>query len=410
MRIALALDEHLTRTLLDDLPLAGAEVIASLTPDTLAGAEQDLPDADALIVPADPVLLRPALLAACDRAGLRILLLGDGDAAERLARRHGLHPALSSESSAWQIVEALQSERRSTPVAPQEGRLLAVWGPHGAPGRTSLAIELSAALAAREGRVALIDADAYAPAIALLLGLTDDGPGIAAACRRAELGSLDAPELSRLAVPLETNAGTVEVLAGLNRPTRWPELSAERLRATLLACRSWAAHTVIDVAPPLDADEELLSDLQVPRRNAATRTVLEEVDQVFAVTSADPLGIARFVRAHAEVRAHIGSTPMTVLVNRVRTGPLGIDARGQIRRALDRFSGITDVQFLPDDPRALDAALLHSRPVADVVPRAPFASAVRRLANGVAAPSAADAVPLRRERRRSSRRLLALPR
>ncbi|GAA2920434.1 MinD-like ATPase involved in chromosome partitioning or flagellar assembly [Microbacterium keratanolyticum] len=410
MRIALALDEHLTRTLLDDLPLAGAEVIASLTPDTLAGAEQDLPDADALIVPADPVLLRPALLAACDRAGLRILLLGDGDAAERLARRHGLHPALSAESSAWQILEALQSERRSTPVAPQEGRLLAVWGPHGAPGRTSLAIELSAALAAREGRVALIDADTYAPAIALLLGLTDDAPGIAAACRRAELGSLDAPELSRLAVPLAANAGTVEVLAGLNRPTRWPELSAERLRATLLACRSWAAHTVIDVAPPLDADEELLSDLQVPRRNAATRTVLEEADQVFAVTSADPLGIARFVRAHAEVRAHIGSTPMTVLVNRVRTGPLGIDARGQIRRALDRFSGITDVQFLPDDPRALDAALLHSRPVADVVPRAPFASAVRRLANGVAAPSTADAVPLRRERRRSSRRLLALPR
>ncbi|MFC9985828.1 CpaE family protein [Microbacterium keratanolyticum] len=410
MRIALALDEHLTRTLLDDLPLAGAEVITSLTPDTLTGAGLDLPDADALILPADPALLHPALLAACDRAGLRILLLGDGDPAERLARRHGLHPPLPADSNAWQIVEALQSERRSIPVIPQDGLLLAVWGPHGAPGRTSLAIELSAALAAREGRVALIDADTYAPAIALLLGLTDDGPGIAAACRRAELGSLDAPELSRLAVPLETNAGTVEVLAGLNRPTRWPELSAERLRATLLACRSWAAHTVIDVAPPLDADEELLSDLQVPRRNAATRTVLEEADQVFAVTSADPLGIARFVRAHAEVRAHIGSTPMTVLVNRVRTGPLGIDARGQIRRALDRFSGITDVQFLPDDPRALDAALLHSRPVADVVPRAPFASAVRRLANGVSAPSTADAAPLRRERRRSSRRLLALSR
>lgn len=410
MRIALALDEHLTRPLVDDLPLAGAEIVASLSPDALAVAEQDLPDADALVLPADPSVLRAALLAACDRAGLRVLLLGDGDAAQRLARRHGLQPPLPAESSAWQIVEALQSERRSSPAPHQDGLLLAVWGPHGAPGRTTLAIEVSAALAAREGRVALVDADTYAPAIALLLGLTDDGPGIAAACRRAELGSLDTPELSRLAVPLETNAGTVEVLAGLNRPTRWPELSAERLRATLLACRSWAAHTVIDVAPPLDADEELLSDLQVPRRNAATRTVLEEADQVFAVTSADPLGIARFVRAHAEVRAHIGSAPMTVLVNRVRTGPLGIDARGQIRRALDRFSGITDVQFLPDDPRALDAALLHSRPVADVVPRAPFASAVRRLANGVTAPTTAEAVPLRRERRRSPRRLLALPR
>lgn len=410
MRIALALEEQITRTLLDDLPLTGAEIVASLNPDALTRVGYELPDADALVLPADPALLRPALLAECDRAGMRILLLGDGDPAQRLARRHGLQPPVSAESSAWQIVEALQSDRRSTPAAQQDGLLLAVWGPHGAPGRTSLAIEMSAALAAREGRVALIDADTYAPAIAVLLGLTDDGPGLAAACRRAELGSLDAPELSRLAVPLETNTGTVEVLAGLNRPSRWPELSAERLRATLLACRSWAAHTVIDVAPPLDADEELLSDLQVPRRNAATRTVLEEADQVFAVTSADPLGIARFVRAHAEARAHIGSTPMTVLVNRVRTGPLGIDARGQIRRALDRFSGITDVQFLPDDPRGLDAALLHSRPVADVVPRAPFASAVRRLANSVNSPTNDNAAPLRRERRRSPRRLLALPR
>lgn len=409
MRIALVLEDDRARELVDDLPLAGATV-TTLLPAALASFERELPDAEALVLPADPALLTPALLAACDRAGRRILLLGDGEAAHRLARRHGLQPPLPSDSSAWQIVDELQVDHRSTPQPPTEGTLLAVWGPHGAPGRTSLAIELSSALSARDGRTALIDADTYAPAIALLLGLTDDGPGIAAACRRAELGSLDAPELSRLATALETNAGTVEILAGLNRPTRWPELSAERLRATLMACRIWATHTVIDVAPPLDADEELLSDLQVPRRNAATRTVLEEADHVYAVTSADPLGIARFVRAHAEVRSHIGSTPLTVLVNRVRTGPLGIDARGQIRRALDRFSGITDVHFLPDDPRALDSALLHSRPVADVSPRAPYASAVRRLANGVTAPSVTTDAPQRRQRRRERRRLLPAPR
>ncbi|MCB8044803.1 hypothetical protein JM654_13400 [Microbacterium oxydans] len=67
-------------------------------------------------------------------------------------------------------------------------------------------------------------------------------------------------------------------------------------------------------------------------------------------------------------------------MNQVRPGPLGIDARGQVRRTLERFAGITDIFFLPFDLRAADAALLHARPMTDVAPRSPFAAAVRRLA------------------------------
>ncbi len=52
----------------------------------------------------------------------------------------------------------------------------------------------------------------------------------------------------------------------------------------------------------------------------------------------------------------------------------------QIRRALDRFAGITDVTFLPFDQRAADAALLHARPMADVTPRSALVAAVRRFA------------------------------
>src|SRR5699024_3446086 len=65
---------------------------------------------------------------------------------------------------------------------------------------------------------------------------------------------------------------------------------------------------------------------------------------------------------------------------KVRPGPLGIDARGQIRRSLERFAGITDVTFLPFDQRAADAALLHGRTMADVTPRSALVTAVRRLA------------------------------
>ena len=76
-------------------------------------------------------------------------------------------------------------------------RIIAVWGPGGAPGRSTLAIELAVELARGGRHVGLIDADTHAPSLALALGLADEGPGFAAACRQAELGGLDARELTR---------------------------------------------------------------------------------------------------------------------------------------------------------------------------------------------------------------------
>jgi len=395
--VVLAVPPERAETIAEELELAGVTVIARMAPEQaarLTAHAVELRDADALLIPAERAWLSAALRSACDRAGVRILTLGDGPAAARIAHRHGLAAPLPSAANGWDVADALLADRtvqtpeeaphgdpddETTPARPAN-RLITVWGPHGAPGRSTLAVQLAALLAAPERSVALVDADTHAPSLALLLGLTDDGPGIAAACRRAELGLLDGAELSRLSSPVESAGGGIDVLVGINRPTRWPELSAARLHAALDACRRWSAVTVVDVAASLEADEEIISDLDGPRRNAATLTALRSADRIVAVASADPLGIARFVRGYAELRAEIGGTPVTVAVNRVRPGPLGIDARGQIRRALDRFSGIRDVHFLPHDQRALDAAALHARPVADVSGRSGFTAAVRGLA------------------------------
>lgn len=391
--VVLALPPERAETLAEELELAGVTVIARMTPEQaarLVAHAEELRDAEALLIPAERGWLSAALRGACDRAGVRILTLGDGPAAARLAQRHGLASPLASSSSGWDVADALRADTAGTSTdetgadalgtgAPPN-RLICVWGPHGAPGRSTLAVQLAALLAAPDRGVALVDADTHAPAIALMLGLTDDGPGIAAACRRAELGLLDGAELSRLSSPVESSGGTVDVLVGINRPARWPELSATRLQAALDACRGWSAVTLVDVAASLEADEEIISDLDGPRRNAATLTALRSADRIVAVAAADPLGIARFVRGYAELRAEIGDVPVTVAVNKVRPGPLGIDARGQIRRALDRFSGIRDVHFLPYDQRALDAAALHARPVPDVSGRSAFTAAARTLA------------------------------
>jgi len=96
------------------------------------------------------------------------------------------------------------------------------------------------------------------------------------------------------------------------------------------------------------------------------------------VAGADPVGIGRFVRGYAQLRETVGGTPIAVIANRLRPGALGIDARGQVRRSLDRFAGIRDVWFVPQDPRSADAALLAARPIAEVARRSPIVSAVRR--------------------------------
>ncbi|MDF2509885.1 MAG: hypothetical protein K0Q52_3744 [Microbacterium sp.] len=375
--VVVAIPEPRASELAAELELEGVRVLAVVP----VSADIDLPrGAEAIIVTAARAALTAELVSTCDRAGVRILALGGGDT--RLLGRLGLSAALRPEAAGWEVAAALAVDAPHEPAARSHRphRVIAVWGPHGAPGRSTIAIQLAVELA-RSGRsTALVDADTVAPSLALLLGLSDDAPGIAAACRRAERGALDATELTRLATTVSSGGDTIEVLAGINRPSRWPELGAARLRMALSACRDWMEETVVDVAGAFDADDEVTYDIAGPRRHAATSATLSEADLIVAVAAADPVSISRFLRDHAEVRRLAAPTPVSVVVNQVRPGPLGIDARGQVRRTLERFAGITDVTFLPFDQRAADAALLHARPMTDVTPRSTLVAGIRRLA------------------------------
>lgn len=414
MRVVVAVDEPHGGDLATALELEGLDVVAvlpaaALAADTAETAEQDRAalrgagrsgagEAAAMLFAADAVVLEigrrtitAALVAACDRAATRILPLSAGSDGERIAREFGLESPVAVDVPAWQLAERLSASPRAAAVradsserASTAPRVIAVWGPAGSPGRSTLAVELAVELARGGRHIGLIDADSHAPSLALALGLADEAPGFAAACRHAELGRLDPRELTRISAPIATPG--VDVLTGLNRPSRWPELSGPRVDAALTVCREWADHTVVDVAAPLERDEEIMSDLDGPRRNAATLAALRAADLVVAVTSADPLGISRFLRAHADLRATIGATPVAVVANRLRPGALGIDARGQVRRTLERFGGIEDVWFVPTDARGADAALLAARPIGEIAPRSAIAVAVRRFVGEAVVP------------------------
>ncbi|BDV30085.1 AAA family ATPase [Microbacterium terricola] len=390
-----------------------ADAIALVAEDALRGDDaricaEALAGADAVVLEVGRASLTPAAVHLCDRRGLRIVPVAAPGADARMVGLYGLAQPWPTDAEPWRIADALRAAEVEVAPTPAAGprTVIAVWGAAGSPGRSTIAIELAVELARGGRHVALVDADTHAPSLALALGLADEGPGFAAACRQAEQGELDARELTRIAVAL---AGTgVDVLTGINRPSRWPELSAVRVAAALETCRDWADFTVVDVAASLERDEEIVSDLDGPRRNAATIAALRAADLVIAVAGADPVGVSRFLRAHAELRATIGATPVAVVANRLRPGTLGIDARGQIRRTLDRFGGIGDVWFLPTDPRSADAALLQAQPIASVAPKSPFTAAMRRFVGDVVVPVAApEAADLRRRAVRRSRRVPA---
>jgi MinD-like ATPase involved in chromosome partitioning or flagellar assembly len=283
----------------------------------------------------------------------------------------------------------------SDPVAdpPDRARIVAVWGPTGAPGRTTVATTLAAEVAARGAEVLLIDADTYGGCIAQTLGLLDEAPGIAAACRAAEQGTLDLPALAGLAPQVVPG---LRVLTGLPKAERWTEVRAAALARVLELSRSLVSLVVIDCGFCLEDDEELSYDTVAPRRNEATLTSLADADTVIAVGGADPVALQRFVRGLQELGTVPSPQPLPV-VNRVRSAAVGSRPETRIAASLQRFAGLEAVRFVPDDPAALDAAGLAGRSLVEQAPESPVRAAIADLAS-VVAPWTAPRALHRRER------------
>ncbi len=285
---------------------------------------------------------------------------------------------------------------KATPVARElsppprvaGGALVAVWGPTGAPGRTSVAVNLSAALAP-EG-VLLIDADTYGGAVAQALGLADETPGIAGAARDATRGAPSGDAIVRYA---SAALPGLRVLTGLPRASRWPELAAASLDRLWDLARAESALTVVDCGFCLEQDEDLAYDTRAPRRNAATLSALAAADVVVVVGSSEPLGIQRLVHALsdlADAAESAAATPV-VVVNRVRAAVVGNNPDRQVADALARFASTPEVWTVPWDPRTADAATLRGATWRECAPRGPGTRAMDALAAHVLALCGASA-------------------
>ncbi|WP_311966743.1 AAA family ATPase [Arsenicicoccus cauae] len=362
-------------------------------PDLLAAAHARLGDV-ALVSPRLRGLDLSAIrdLRLCSVGVLGVVDPGD-EAGEALLRQLGIRAFVGPDAPAPDLygavvgalavpssTEGSDETEEATPdeVAPR-GRVVVVWGPAGAPGRTTVAVNLAAELALDGREVVLVDVDTQAASVAQHLAILDEAPGIASACRAAEHGTLDVTSFARLAPEVLPR---LRVLTGLPSADRWPELRAGAVERVLDVARLDCDVVVVDCASCLEDDDELSYDTVAPRRNMAALTALEVADQVVVVGAGDPVGLQRLVRGLQELAGREVEAGV-VVVNRLRASAVGPRPTARIQSLLERFGGVEDPVLVPLDVERVDAALLAGTVLHDVAPDSAVRSAIASVAAAV---------------------------
>lgn len=305
---------------------------------------------------------------ACDEAVAAripmVALAGGTDAAEALARLGVL--VLPADSTPERVL-AVRSSEDALPQAPSQlarslgprGRQVAVWGPKGSPGRSTIAIEIAAEIAAAEPHTVLVDADTYGGDLAQMLGVVEELPTIVwasqAAAREASLteGLRRAGERGPVLVP------------GITRSDLWRDVREHAWRQLLGMLRDDFAHVVVDAGFCIEEDD----------RNGVAREALRSADSVVAVCRCDPVGLKTFLWAYPSLAELVEEERVFVVANRLAPGE-----ETQVADLLRRHTGKRPVAYLPDDSALFRAAVSKGVAARELVPSSPVARSIRAVA------------------------------
>lgn len=253
-----------------------------------------------------------------------------------------------------------------------KGRLIAVWGAKGAPGRTSVAVELASTLALSQPSTLLLDADLYGGDVAQVLGLTAELPGLVALSRHGAKGELAGTAWSEELRRAEPHGPLL--VPGLLRAELWEEVSPFGWSAVLEAATATFRFTVADVGFCLE------SSRSAPGRNEIARCTVSAASHVVAVVRADPIGVKNFLWALNDIRDLELAERVLVVLNRVRPG----EAK-DLRVVLKRHMGRLPVTEIPDRPDLFARALWQGRSLSSTDPQSEISARVRDLAAAVGA-------------------------
>ena len=368
-------------------------VAGSLERETLAAGELDsLPDFHL----AFRCLERPELLAALRAGGLdAVICVGIAPWFDFQCREEALSAGVRLlglaadpveadilEVAGFAIIRELQDavDVASQPAAEAAsgasarfGKLVAVWGAKGAPGRTTVAIELASVLAQAEPSTLLVDADLYGGDITQLLGVGEELPSLVPLSRMAARGGLRGDDWRQL---LRRVAGGGPVLVpGLLRAELWAEVSAFGWAQLLVEARNLFKTTVVDVGFCLEPGR---TAHEAPARNEVAIAAIEAADQVVAVVRADPVGIRSFLWSFTDHSDLLGHERCVVVLNRVRPGE-----EIEVARFVRRHLGRPPLALIPDRPDHVVRAVWQAAPVVASEPTSPISAAIRDLAAGL---------------------------
>jgi MinD-like ATPase involved in chromosome partitioning or flagellar assembly len=368
--------------------------------------------ADAAVVALDAPGLDPTAVEVLHRHQVRVVAVGaDSESARTRAARAGVDvlvghddldgipdtladqvdgPSYESGIDAA-LVTGFVDDTDPPPDPDGTGRILAVWGPAGAPGRTTVASSLASVLARRGLRTTLVDADPYGGSVAQHLGVLDEVSGLLSAARMSADGLLEA----RFATVQRALGDRLTVVTGLPRGERWVEVRAGVVEHLLEVARG---HGLVVVDTGFNLEEDPTGDLvSRPGRNQLTLGAIDVADEVLVVGTADPVGLSRLARALVDLRERHAGVPVRVVVNRMRSS-LGWSRR-DIVGMVEGFARLAGVHFLPDDRPAVDRALTTGTSVPE--------SGDSELARALGEVADAVVPPPSPHRRAERRRLLA---
>ena len=328
-----------------------------------------------LLVEARGDLLHQPLVEAADSEGIALVALITGPASEDVARALGIALRVRGPDDLRHILAPRVTSATANDATVASGLTVAVWGPTGAPGRTTVATSVASLMAGRGLRVLLVDADSRSGAIAPALGLLDEVPGFIAGCRLADRDQLTADDLRRLSHRYECAGSTFDVLTGVTSGRLYPEVTPDTITQLVEMAQGVWEVIVLDTGSDI-----IRSDSDPSATTAAATTCLRISDEAVALCQATPVGVARFARVFADAVSLRGGKPFPVVLNGVDQSRRSLSDEATIREALRRFAGVGSVQIVARDSGACRQAEMLGVSVADCVPGSSFVSGLKTLA------------------------------
>jgi len=250
------------------------------------------------------------------------------------------------ESSAMQLMNLIETKEETKSLELTIPGLISIWGNHGAPGRTTVAINIAYCLAKANQPTLIVDLDTVAPSISSSLSIVSEIPGISSTIHDAMYGKLSKSNFDKNIFEVSKN---LHVLTGISNSKRWMELRTAGLIEVLKFASQFYANIVCDLSSVLpDQLEKDNYDQGIFKRFEHIPKILELSSKIIYVMQANPLSLIR-CNDNLEILREINPLEPFIVLNRVNQVYLGKRYESVINDILLRWTTYEKIIKIEED-------------------------------------------------------------